>query len=96
MVIGVFFLFSLSLFYTCLRDKSKFAHIANLLEVLFALQVCPHYKHFPDQSTIKGPVASNTGPIPPLSAQPANLHGNRIIPSLPFQVAMTVKRVSFE
>lgn len=53
--------------------------IADLSEVLFVLKVCPHYKHLPDQSLMKGLTTSNAGPFPPHSARPANRHGNAVI-----------------
>lgn len=34
----------------CAYARVSVAQIADLSEVLFVLQVCPHYKHFPDQS----------------------------------------------
>lgn len=38
----------------CAYARVSVAQIADLSEVLFVLQVCPHYKHFPDQSCWKG------------------------------------------
>lgn len=50
--------------------------IADLSEVLFVLQVGPHYKHLPDQSIRKGLTTSNVGYFLPHSTRLADHHDN--------------------